>query len=371
MGATNPAANEGSVVVPAPTASRMTKLARVAAWFAAALVLALCVVTALLIFPGRPADSHSLRFEGYIVLPKVKNAGALTMLDYLTVSGDDLFVTSVSTGAVYKVGLNTRAMPESADVSVFELEPAAHGVIVDPTSHLAFVTRSEADTVDVFDPKNMRLVKRIPVATDPDGIFYDPSSKLVYVASSDAMLATLIDPASQNSIGTLSLGGKPEFAALDPETKLLYQNLADTNAVIAVDLTKRLIVQRWPLEGCEMPTGMAIDAADRRLFIACGKSAKLAIFDLDLHRVVATVPVGLGPDSVAYDPELHRIYVTGLVGRLSVVNQAAADTYRVVDSIYLHFNAHTLAVDPATHGLFVGYASLAIPPRLAVFTPNR
>ena len=348
----------------------MTKSAGVALWFTAALILVLCVLTALLIFPSRPADTHSLRFDGYIVLPKVKNSGVLALLDYLTVFGDDLFVASVSTGAVYKINLHARAMPDSADVSVFESEPAAHGVVVDPTSHLAFVTRSDANTVDVFDPANMRLVKRIPVAADPDGIFYEPSNQLVYVASSDAMLATLIDPASQNPIGTISLGGKPEFAAFDPETKLLYQNLADTNTVVAVDLAKRSVVQRWPLEGCEMPTGMAIDDADRRLFIACGKSAKLAIFDLSLHRIIASVPVGFGADSVAYDPGLHRIYVTGLFGRLSVVNQDTADTYHVVDSIYLHFNAHTLAIDPMTHRLFVGYASLAIPPRLAVFTPN-
>jgi DNA-binding beta-propeller fold protein YncE len=348
----------------------MTKLARAAVWFAAALIVVLCVITAMLIFPGQPTSTRSLRFDGYIVLPKVKNAGALTLLDYLTVFGDDLFVASVSTGAVYKIGLHTRAMPDSADVSVFESEPAAHGVVVDPTSHLAFVTRSDANTVDVFDPTNMRPVKRIPVAADPDGIFYEPSNQLVYVASSDAMLATLIDPASQNPIGTISLGGKPEFAAFDPETKLLYQNLADTNTVVAVDLAKRSVVQRWPLEGCEMPTGMAIDDAERRLFIACGKSAKLAIFDLDLHRIKASVPVGFGADSVAYDPGLHRIYVTGLFGRLSVVNQDTADTYHVVDSIYLHFNAHTLAIDPVTHRLFVGYASLVVPPRLAVFTPN-
>jgi YVTN family beta-propeller protein len=349
----------------------MAKLARVALWAATALILVLCVFTALLVFPGRPASTGSLRFDGYVVLPKVKDAGVLSLLDYLSVFDSDLFVTSVSTGAVYKVGLRTHAVPNSDDVSVFGLEPAAHGVVVDPLSNLGFVTRSDANTVDVFDPKNMRLVKRIPVANDPDGIFYDPSNKLVYVASSDAMLATLIDPASQNSIGTISLGGKPEFAAFDPETKLLYQNLGDTNTVVAVDLTKRSVVQRWPLEGCEMPTGMALDDADHRLFIACGKSAKLAIFNLDLHRVIASVPVGFGPDSVAYDSELRRIYVTGLVGRLSVINQAAPDTYHVVDSIYLHFNAHTLAIDPMTHRLFVGYASLAIPPRLAVFTPNR
>ena len=235
----------------------MTRLARVALWFTVALILVLCVVTVLLVFPGRPVNTNSLRFDGYIVLPKVKDAGALSLLDYLTVFGDDLFVASVSTGAVYKINLHTRAMPDSADVSVFESEPAAHGVVVDPTSRLAFVTRSDANTVDVFDPTNMRPVKRIPVAADPDGIFYEPSNQLVYVASSDAMLATLIDPASQNPIGTISLGGKPEFAAFDPETKLLYQNLADTNSVVAVDLAKRSVVQRWPLKGCEMPTNLA------------------------------------------------------------------------------------------------------------------
>src|SRR5882724_1025734 len=147
----------------------MTRSGRVALRLAAALVFVAGLVTAMLIFPGQPANSHGLRFDGFIRLPKVKNAGALTLLDYLTVSGDDLFVTSVSTGAVYKVGLRARAMPDSADVSVFESQPAAHGVVVDPTSHLAFVTRSEANTVDVFDPKTVRLVNRIAVAPDPDG----------------------------------------------------------------------------------------------------------------------------------------------------------------------------------------------------------
>jgi DNA-binding beta-propeller fold protein YncE len=267
--------------------------------------------------------------------------------------------------------LRVQALPGPADVSVFESEPAAHGVVVDPTSDLAFVTRSAANTVDVFDPRTMRLVKRIPVAEDPDGIFYDPLIKLAYVASSDAMLATLIDPSSQKSVGTIPLGGKPEFAAFDPETGLLYQNLEDANAVVAIDLAKRRVVQRWPLTGCEMPTGMAVDAADRRLFIACGKSSKLVIFDLGLHRAVASVPIGFGADSVAYDPEWRRIYVTGFTGVLTVIDQAAPDAFKVMDSIYLHFNAHTLAIDPVTHRLYVGYTSLGIPPRLAVFTPNR
>jgi hypothetical protein len=42
----------------------------------------------------------------------------------------------------------------------------------------------------------------------------------------------------------------------------------------------------------------------------------------------------------------------------------------MVDSMNLHFNAHTLAIEPVTLRLFVGYSSMAIPPRVAVFAPN-
>jgi DNA-binding beta-propeller fold protein YncE len=347
----------------------MAILFRVVRWFAAALLLVIVVLAAALIITGRPASTRSLRFDGFVELPM--KAGLLNVFDYMTVVGDDLFVTNAITGAVYKVNLHRHAMPSAVDVSVLASKGAPRAVVVDPTSQLAFVTRSEANSVDVFDPNSMRLIREVPVAKGPDAMFYDPADKLVYVASGEAKAATLIDPVSQKAIGAISLGGSPEFAAFDPETKLMFQNLADTNTLAAVDVARRIVVQRWSLEGCHAPTGVAIDAANRKLFIACGLSSKLAIFDLNLHRVIATVPVGFGPDSVAYDAELRRIYVTGLAGRLSVVSRDAANAYQVADSINLHFNAHTLAIDPATHRLIVGYASLVIPPRLAVFTPNR
>jgi DNA-binding beta-propeller fold protein YncE len=347
----------------------LSKFFRVLRWFGAAFLLVIVVVAAVLIIPGRPADSKSLRFDGFVELPM--KAGLLNVFDYMTVVGDDLFVTNAITGAIYRVNLHKHAIPNVADISVLSSDGGPHAVVVDPISNLAFVTRSGANAVDVLDPKSMQLIRHIPVANGPDAIFYDPSDKLVYAASGDAKSATLIDPARQKSIGVISLGGSPEFAAFDPQTKLMYQNLSDTNTLVAVDVAKRTVLKRWPLEGCTFPSGMALDDANRKLFLACGFSSKLLIFDLNLHRIIASVPVGFGPDSVAYDAELHRIYVTGLVGRLSVVSQDATNAYHVADSIYLHFNAHTLAIDPATHRLIVGYASLAISPRLAVFTPNR
>src|SRR6266851_63404 len=216
-------------------------------------------VAGYLIYPGTPSSASSLIFQGYVPLP---SDGLLSVLDYLTVYDDKLFVTSESTGDVYRVHLRKNSLPTVTDMSKLAGDPAAHGVVIDPSSHLAFVTRSEANTVDVFDPAKMATIKRIPVADDPDALFYDEFDKRVYVASGDSNLATL-----------------------------LYQNLHDTSTVVAVDIAKRAVVQGWPLQGCEAPTGMAIDEVHRRLFIGCNANSVLAVFDLNEHRVVATVPI--------------------------------------------------------------------------------
>jgi DNA-binding beta-propeller fold protein YncE len=216
----------------------------------------------------------------------------------------------------------------------------------------------------------MRLVGRIPVADDADAIFYDPTSKLIYVDSGDPKLATLIDPASRTEVGTIDLGGAPEFAAFDERTKLTYQNLKDTNSVAAVDVAKRSVMGRWRLDGCQGPSGMAIDAPDRRLFVVCSGNARLVVFGLDSHRVTTSAPIGGGPNSVAFDAAVRRVYATGRSGVLTVIQQDGPDAYHQLDRINLHFGAHTLAVDPASHAVYVGYASLFVAPRLAIFMPT-
>ncbi len=330
--------------------------------FAAAIAVA-----GYLIYPGTPSHASSLVFQGYVPLP---SNSVLSVLDYLTVKDDKLFVTSESTGDVYRVQIRKDSLPTAADVAILRGEPAAHGVVIEPSSRLAYVTRSEANTVDIFEPEKMVLIKRIPVADDPDAIFYDEFDKLVYVASGDSQLATLIDPSTQTTLATIQLGGAPEYATLDASTRLLYQNLHDTNAVVAVDIAKHTVAQRWPLQGCEAPTGMAIDEIHRRLFIGCGANAVLAIFDLDEHRVVATVPIGMAPDSVAFDSTLRRIYTTGRAGVVVVIQQFDANKCKILDTVHLHYGTHTLTVDPATHTLYVGYAGLVVNPRVAVFIPR-
>ncbi|HWM66314.1 MAG TPA: hypothetical protein VNO35_06980 [Steroidobacteraceae bacterium] len=348
--------------------STFQKTLRGALWAFAALAVVACVLVLRLVYVGQPAPANSLQFRGFVLLPK---GALLTVLDYLTVSERSLFVTDESTGSVYKINLHGTALPRDSDVSVFASEPATHGVAMDPARRVAYVTRSEANAVDVFDPATMKPLARIPVAEDPDAVFFDPLHNLVYVANGDAHLATLIDPDARTVIATIPLGGKPEFSALDPQTRLRYQNLRDLNEVVALDLTTRSVVARYPLAGCLEPSGMAIDEQARLLFIGCSRSSTLVVFDLGSHQLTAVIPVGGGPDSVAFDAALHRIYTAGRAGVMTVIEQTTPHTYTVLDSIKLHYGAHTLAVDPTTNDVYVGYASLLVRSRVAIFAPRR
>src|SRR5260370_27656164 len=140
------------------------------------MTVAAVVVAGYLIYPGTPSSASSMIFQGYVPL---RSDGVLSLLDYLTVNDDMLFVAGESTVDVYRVRINQNSLPTAADVEKMPgEEPATHGVVIDPSSHLAFVTSSEANTVDVFDPATMLVIKRIPVADDPDAIFYDEFDKL-------------------------------------------------------------------------------------------------------------------------------------------------------------------------------------------------
>ncbi len=335
--------------------------------FAVGLALATLLAIALgyLAYPGEPSSSRYARFDGYILLPR---HGALNVLDYLTLVDRTLFVTGASSGSVFKIALDPSRPLSNSKVSEWRGEPRVHGVALVPSLKVAFVTRSGEDSVDIFDPSNLKPLGRIRVAEDPDAILYDRRSSIVYVASGDARTATLIDPERGAVVATIKLEGKPEFAAMDPKSGLLYQNIEDTNALVAIDLVKRTVVGRWSIFPCQGPTGVAIDGQSRRLFSVCSRNSMMIVFDLDDQKIIASLEIGSGADSVALDPVLHRIYSTGLDGALTIVQQENENSYRVIDRISTHFGAHTLAVDPASHQIFVGYASLFVAPRIAVFS---
>jgi len=314
-------------------------------------------------------SSEVLRFEGTVAL--ASKATTFSVMDYLTIYNSTLYVAGMSTGTLGVVRLDDLQLSKSrTDAHAGEIAglKGAHGFAVVPDLQLGFATAGEDNVVAVVDLQKRAIVDRIEVAAGPDAILYDTASGLIYVGNADAKQATLIDPKTRTIVATIPLGGSTEFAAVDPQSGLLYQNLEDTSEMVVIDLHKRTVVDRWSLGLCTKPTGLAIDGSSRRLFVGCSGNATLSVLNMETHKNIATLPIGKWPDSVAYDESLHRIYTTGLTGKLVVIKQQTADKYTTLKELSTHFGAHTLAVDPATHRVYLACVGVFARPKVAVYS---
>lgn len=219
--------------------------------------------------------------------------------------------------------------------------------------NLGFTSNRGDGTIGVVDLKSNRLLRRIVDGRGPDAIIYDAAAGLVYVANHEGRSATLVDPDTEKVTAVIPLGGLAEYALEDPATGLVFQNLEDKNEVVVVNPREKAVVARYQTAPGKEPTGLALDAANHRLFSGCSND-KLIVMDSTDGTVKAVIPIGSGVDSVAYDPTLHRIYTAnGHSGTMTVIRQESPDKYAVMETVRTHEGAHALAVDPATHRIYV------------------
>jgi DNA-binding beta-propeller fold protein YncE len=267
----------------------------------------------------------------------------------MTISGARLYAGYASNGLVGVVDTATNGA-----VATIDGLTRVHGIAIVADRNLGFASSSGDNVVGVFDLATNKLLQKIPGGDGPDAIIYDEQAHLVYVANHSGKTGTLIDPMNLKAVATIPLGGEPEYPQADPMTGMIYQNLEDTSELVVIDPAKQAVVKRYKLDPGEGPTGLALDAADHRLFSSTG-NRKLIVLDTDTGAVVAVLPIGAGVDGAGYDPDLRRVYTANGIGTMTVIQQDSPDRYHVLENASTHFGGHSLVVDPATHRVYVAY----------------
>ena len=225
-----------------------------------------------------------------------------------------------------------------------------HGIAVAAEFGRGFVSDGGAAQVTIFDLKTLKTIGTAKTGEGPDGIIYDPGSKRVFTFNGRAGSSTAIDAQTGNVAGTIDLGGRPEFAAADGQGHV-YNNLEDKSIELQIDSKNLKVLNRWPLAPCESPSGLAIDAEHRRLFVGC-HNKMMAVLDADSGKVVASVPIGQGVDANRFDPGTQLAFSSNGDGTLTVVHEDSPDKYTVVDNVQTQRGARTMEVDPKTHNVF-------------------
>ena len=239
--------------------------------------------------------------------------------------------------------------------------PGVHGIALAPELNRGFTSNGRSNTVTVFRLDDLRMIATVAVTgQNPDAILYDPEFKRVFTLNGRTHDATVIDAESLKVVATIPLDGKPEVAVLDGKGHL-FVNLEDTSELAAIDEATNRVLATWPLSPCEEPTGLAIDAAHERLFSVCA-NRRMVVVDSATGRLVATVPIGEGPDGAAFDPASGHVYSANGDGSMTVIQEEGGDHFRVATTIQTQPRARTLALDPVSHRIYLATASFGPTP---------
>jgi DNA-binding beta-propeller fold protein YncE len=178
----------------------------------------------------------------------------------------------------------------------------------------------------------------------------------------------VIDAQTNKVLGTIALGGKPEFAVADGSGRL-FVNDEDSAELLELDPQAMSVKHRWKMEGCEEPSGLAMDVKHHRLFAGCGNKV-LAVVDSESGHLVATVPIGAGVDAVRFDADWKVVFSSNGEGNLTVIREDAPDKYTVWDTVATKRGARTMELDPATHTVYTVTAEYGPPPPATTENPH-
>ncbi|MGA8382264.1 MAG: YncE family protein [Stellaceae bacterium] len=289
------------------------------------------------------APSQVLRPEGPIEV-----SAAPERFDLMTVDGARrrLLAAHSRAGTLTVVDLAADKLEREVPVG------QSSGVAIDPQDGKYFVGTTQG--VAVVDRNTLRKTGFISTPGPTDAMVFDPHNDRLYVGHDDDGELWVIDPQHYKIIGRIAIPGAPELMAIDPQSHRLYLNIKPKNEVVAIDLGAGKIIAQWSTSPTDSPHGLALDLADRRLFVA-GQSPTVRVFSLPAGKPVEGIDIGPGHvDQIAFDTLARRLYCPSS-GRLVTVGVAAGAS-TVLGSVAIPPSTHSVAVDPRTHRVWIAYA---------------
>jgi YVTN family beta-propeller protein len=238
--------------------------------------------------------------------------------------------------------------------------PGVHGFVAAPDSGFGFSTNGKEDKISVVDLKTLKTISKLDSGKNPDALVYEPKRGEVYVFNHSGNSATVVDAKGAKVVATIPLGGSPEFAAVDSAAGRVYINIEDKSEVEVIDTAKHEVIAHWPLVPGEEPSGIALDAAHHRLFTTC-HNKMMEMVDTESGKVVGSVPIGTGVDGAAFDDGTQLAFASCGEGTTTIAKEEAPDKLTVVQTLKTERSARTIALDPATHRIYLPSAQFEPP----------
>jgi len=285
--------------------------------------------------------------EGYKVISKIKIGGEGRWdYTYFDQANRRLYVSHNSSVEVVDpdAGKVVGTIPQLHGV---------HGIAIANDLNRGFITNGSntSNSVTIFDLKTLAKVGEPAAGKGPDAVCYEPKTKRVFAINHGGTDATAIDAKTGEVIKSFPTGASGEFCQTDGNGTV-FVNLEDSSELLQIDAAKMEVTKRLSLAPGEGPSGLAIDVKDKKLFSVCGNKMMIVV-DIPSWKIVATPPIGVGPDAAGFDSTLGLAFSSnGSDGTLTIVKPVNGK-YDAVDTVTTERSARTMTVDEKMNKIYL------------------
>lgn len=260
------------------------------------------MVLSLLCASPAARDGPAPIFKRSIQLPDV--AGRIDHIAY-DPKTERLFVAALENGSLEVIDLK-----KGERIRSIKGLKEPQGVVVVPATNEVVVACGGDGTAHAFDAATLDEKRRVEIGDDADNIRLDADGKSIIIGHGDGAIAVL-DAATLAKTAAVKLPGHPESFQLEPGTSRAFVNVPAAGEIVVADRSTQAVVSSWKLKDAAGNYPMALDPANKRLYIGCRRPAKLLAVDTASGSVIASAECVGDADEVFIDPKAGRVIVVG------------------------------------------------------------
>ena len=118
-----------------------------------------------------------------------------------------------------------------------------------------------ADGIGVVDVRTLKLLRVMPVGTDPEQLAVSKDGSRLFVSNEDAATVSVVDAADARIVATVKVGGEPEGVEVSPDGSVVYATSEEDGLVFAIDAARATLIRKFatprPLSVPFLPMGPA------------------------------------------------------------------------------------------------------------------
>jgi DNA-binding beta-propeller fold protein YncE len=283
--------------------------------------------------PGALADGSTLLANGWRVAPAGRHVKVGTLPLNIVVSPDGRYAV-VSNNGVTRPSFSVIDIASWTIKSSTLTDAAWLGLVFSPDGTRLYSSGAALNTVQEYAFVDGVITRArtfaLPPATGESfagGLAISRDGRTLYATRLFAMTLSSIDVATGTVTRTVQLPAEPYTALASPDGRYVYVSLWGGATVQIYTADSLLLVTDLPTG--DHPNSMALSNDGQRLFVACGNSASVWVFDTFSYWAMEQISTSLYPEAPATSTP-NSVSVSP-DGRTLVVANADTNSVAVVD----------------------------------------